>query len=124
MDQRRSSLFSWLSFGKRRTKKHTGTPEKANFDFRRFNEEESRSLLKRSSRSRSSYSSSSSSSSSPSSSSSSSSSSPSSSYSSSSSSSSYKDTQNNVNPRGNSVLHLDKIFLYILPFVILLVCFI
>ena len=103
-------MVSWLSFGNRRMKKHTGTPEKANFDFRRFNYEESTLLTTRSSISRSSYSSCSSSSSS--------------SSTSSSSSSSYKDTKNNANPRIKSVIHLDKIFLYILPFVILLLCLI
>jgi hypothetical protein len=114
MEQRRSSMLSWLSFGNRRMKKHTGTPERANFDFRRFNYEESTLLTTRSSSSRSSYSSCSSSSST-----SSASSSPSS-----STSSSYTDTKNNANPRVKSVLHLDKIFLYILPFVILLLCLI
>ena len=37
---RRPVLTSWLSFGNRKTKKHIGTPERANFEFRRLSGED------------------------------------------------------------------------------------
>jgi hypothetical protein len=91
MEGRRPSLPSWPSFRNRKTRKHMGTPEKANFDFRRYNSEESVLFAGHSSRS---------------------------SYSSRSSSFSDKNSENNKNPKVNSALPLGKIFLYLLPFII------
>ena len=67
MDSRRPS---WLISGNRKTRKHTGTQEKANFDFRsNYGEDSEDSTI-------------------------------------------------------NSALHLDHIFVFLLPFVILCVCLI
>ena len=95
IDMERTS--SWIRFGIRRTKKHMGTPERANFDFRSI-ESEDLGLRSRCSSSRSSHSS--------------------------SSSIGHGNTEYITNPGEKAALHLGKIFLYVLPFVIILLCFI
>eukprot|EP00092_Neocalanus_flemingeri_P019780 GFUD01021424.1.p1 GENE.GFUD01021424.1~~GFUD01021424.1.p1 ORF type:complete len:125 (-),score=10.22 GFUD01021424.1:14-388(-) len=95
MDERRPLLSSWLNFGNRKTRKHIGIPERANFDFRSNSGEVPSSCAS----SRSSYSS----------------------CSSSTRSSYSSNSQNNTSPRISSTISLEKVFLYLLPFIILFV---